>query len=174
MSAAFDARPVLEPERPDDATAALALVDRCFGPGRFAKAAERLREGNHPYTALSFVVRDGGEVVASVRLWPVRIGERPALLLGPIAVDPRLRHQGLGHALVEQACAAAEADGHALVVLVGDASFFGRLGFEVLPTGRIRMPGPADPGRVLVKALRPGTLDGLEGEVALPAASARR
>ena len=33
-------------ERPQDAAGVDHLVDRAFGPGRFAKAAERLREGN--------------------------------------------------------------------------------------------------------------------------------
>ena len=151
-----------------DAVPALALVDHVFGPGRYAKSVERLREGNAFLPELSFVAREGGNLVASVRLWPVRIGERPALLLGPIAVDPAARNRGLGAALVERACEAAERNGHQVIVLVGDLAFFQRMGFEPLPPGAVTMPGPADPRRILARALTPGALDGLAGIVTLP------
>lgn len=159
---------VIAPEAPDEADAVMALVERAFGPGRYAKSAERLREGNAFDPALSFVAREDGRVIGTVRLWPVRIGEREALLLGPIAVDAAARQRGLGLALVERACEAAARAGRELVVLVGDLGFFEKSGFERLESGRIRLPGPADPARILVKALTPGALHGLEGELALP------
>lgn len=158
----------LSPERPEDAAEAEALVEQAFGPGRYAKSAERLREGNRFLPELSFVARQGGALVGTVRMWPVRIGERPALLLGPIAVDAEVRRQGVGLLLVERACEAAAAAGHELVVLVGDMGFFERNGFRRVEAGRVRLPGPADPRRILVKALHPDALEGVEGEVALP------
>ncbi len=163
-----DSAAVIAPEAPGDDAEVTGLVDRTFGPGRFAKAAERLREFNPHPPAIALTARETGRLVGTVRLWPVWIGARPALLLGPIAVDPAARHRGLGAALVEQACTAARDAGHEAVVLVGDLSFFQRLGFEPVPPGRIRMPGPADPLRILVRALSPGALEGLEGEVSLP------
>jgi predicted N-acetyltransferase YhbS len=159
---------VIAPEALGDEAQVMALVERAFGPGRYAKSAERLREGNQNLRALSFVAREGGVLIGTVRLWPVRVGERPAVLLGPIAVEASTRRRGLGAALVEHACAAAARAGHAVVVLVGDLSFFGKLGFERIPAGAVRLPGPADPQRLLVKALRPGALEGLEGQLALP------
>jgi predicted N-acetyltransferase YhbS len=159
---------VIAPETAEDAPAAEALVDRAFGPGRLAKAAERLREGNHFVPELSFVAREDGQLLGTVRLWPVRVSQRPALLLGPIAVDPDARRRGLGAALAERACEAAAEAGHELVVLVGDLGFFERMGFERLEPGRVRMPGPADPQRILVKALKPGAAEALEGLIALP------
>ncbi len=155
-------------ERPAEAAEALALVDRVFGPGRYAKSVERLREGNQFLPELSFTAREGGVLVASVRLWPVRIGDRPTLLLGPIAVDPDARNRGLGAALVARACEAAARGGHQVVVLVGDAAYFGRMGFEPLPPGSVVMPGPADPRRILARPLTPGALEGLAGLVTLP------
>jgi len=53
-------------------------------------------------------------------------------------------------------------------VLVGDPPFFRRLGFEVLAPGSVVLPGPADPRRILARALTPGALDGLAGAVTLP------
>ncbi len=158
---------VIAPEAPGDADAVMALVERAFGPGRYAKSAERLREGNAFDPGLSFVAREDGRLIGTVRMWPVRIGARTALLLGPIAVDAAARQRGLGLALVEHACEAAKA-GHGVVVLVGDLGFFERSGFERPEPGRVRLPGPADPQRILLKALTPGALEGLEGELALP------
>jgi len=158
----------IAPEAPGDDAEVMALVERAFGPGRYAKAAERLREGNAFIPDLSFTAREGGRLVGTVRLWPVRVGEREALLLGPIAVDPDARNKGVGASLVERACEAAARAGHAVVLLVGDAPYFARMGFAALEPGRLVLPGPADTRRTLVKALKPGALDGLGGQVTLP------
>ena len=155
-------------EAPADAAEAQALVDRAFGPGRYAKAAERLREGNHCLAELSFVAREGGRLVGTVRLWPVKVGWAEALLLGPIAVDPDARRRGLGALLTARACEAAAAAGHSRVILVGDLGFFERLGFQAAPAASLRMPGPADARRILVRALTPGAWDDVAGEVTLP------
>lgn len=132
-------------ETPFDARRVEALVDAAFGPGRFSKTAERLREGSSP--AVVLVARRGCEVVGTVRLWPVRIGARPALFLGPIAVDERLRGEGVGAALVEAALQHARAGDRPTVLLVGDLPFFGRFGFEV--AREVELPGPVDRRRVL-------------------------
>jgi len=153
-------------ERGEDRAACDALVDAAFGPGRYAKTAERLREGNQARADLCFCAWGEGALVGSVRLWPVRIGGRAGLFLGPIAVERAWRKHGIGAALVEAACAAAAEAGDGLVLLVGDPPFFGPLGFEAVPAGRATLPGPVDPGRVLWRALRAGALDGVAGEVA--------
>ena len=158
----------IAPEAAADAAEVQALVDQVFGPGRYAKAAERLREGNRFLPELSFVARETGRLVATVRLWPVTVGGASALLLGPIAVDPAARRRGLGASLAARACQAAAEAGHARVVLVGDLGFFERLGFSAPPPGQVRMPGPADARRILVRSLTPGAWDGIEGEAALP------
>ena len=144
--------PLIRNEEPGDAQAVAALVERAFGPGRYAKAAERLREGNTPRLDLSFVAEVDGRLAGSVRLWPIRIGGHPAMLLGPIAVDADQRGNGLGQALVEHACDAAKAVGEAAVLLVGDAPWFERTGFGHA-LGAV-MPGPVDQRRVLIRALR--------------------
>src|SRR5580658_7579519 len=108
MSAAFAIpAPSLANERLEDAAAVEALVLRAFGPGRFAKAAERLREGRAPRLDLSFVAWDEGRIAGCVQLWDVTVGGARAVLLGPIAVDAEMRSQGLGAALVARACEAA-------------------------------------------------------------------
>ena len=156
--------PPLAAERPQDAPDVERLILRAFGPGRLAKAAERLREGRAPLLDLSFVAWEVGEIVGCVRLWPVTVGDMAAILLGPFAVDPAFRSQGLGAALIERACEAAADAGQALIVLVGDMPYFGPLGFAVAP--KVTMPGPVDARRVLVRALVTGADQDLCGPVA--------
>jgi predicted N-acetyltransferase YhbS len=156
FSAPDCALPPLVLEQPDEAGAVDALIERAFGPGRYAKAAERLREHNHPLLDISYVAWSDGALAGCVRMWPIRIGAAPAVLLGPFAVEPEWRSRGLGAALIARACAATEAAGHALILLVGDAPYFGPLGFQIVPPGRIVMPGPVDPARVMFRAFASG------------------
>lgn len=153
------------PEQPQDAPLIDALIDRAFGPGRHAKAADRLREGNALIAALSFTAWEGATLVGSVRLWPVTIGGEPVVFLGPIAVEAELRKHRIGQTLVERACEASAKAGWRAVLLVGDAPYFGRVGFDAAPAKAVRMPGPVDQRRVLLKALREGGTDGLAGLV---------
>src|SRR5580693_9056859 len=96
---------VLEPETPADAEAIERLNERVFGPGRFAKTAYRLRADAD--LKLSFVARVGTLLVGANRMTPVQIGETPALLLGPLIVEPVFRSQGIGEALVTASIEAA-------------------------------------------------------------------
>lgn len=161
------AYPPLVRETPDMEAAVTALIDRVFGPGRFAKSSERLREGNTLLPDCSFVALRDDVPVGCVRLWPVTIGGEPVAFLGPLAVDPDERSAGLGQALVESACEAARAAGWRAVLLVGDGPYFGRIGFTNAHTGGVVMPGPVDPRRVLLLPLRPGGDEGLSGLVAI-------
>lgn len=153
------------PEQPADAPLIAALIDRAFGPGRHAKAADRLRETNSLIPELSFTAWDADVLVGSVRLWPVAIGGAPVVFLGPIAVEAQLRKHRIGQTLVEMACDAAAKAGWRAVLLVGDAPYFGRVGFAAAPAKAVRMPGPVDQRRVLLKPLVDGGADGLAGLV---------
>ncbi|MBW8814892.1 MAG: N-acetyltransferase [Caulobacterales bacterium] len=137
------------------------LLNRAFGPGRFAKVSERVREFADFAPELSFCALDAGRVVGSVRMWRVSVGGRPIVFLGPLAVEESERKHGLGAQLVDRACAAAKAAGEAAVVLVGDLPFFGRVGFEVVPD--VILPGPVDPRRVLARRFEASPLSGAVG-----------
>jgi predicted N-acetyltransferase YhbS len=141
-------------ERPHDVAAREALLDLCFGAARHQKASERLREGRLPWLAL--IATERGRVIGTVRLWHVSAGhDRPALLLGPLAVDARHRNRGIGSALVQRAIEAARAGGHREMLLVGDAPYYCRFGFSAERTGKLAMPGPFEPSRLLGLALVP-------------------
>jgi predicted N-acetyltransferase YhbS len=153
------------PETQADAPAIDRLHERTFGPGRYAKTAYRLREQVAHALDLSFTARVGSLLVGSVRLSPVRIGEARALLLGPLTVEPPFRDRGVGHTLMIRALEEARAKGHLLVILVGDEPYYGKCGFKKIPPNRVVMPGPVDPGRLLVAELADGAAEGLTGAV---------
>ena len=153
------------PETADDALAVERLHERTFGPGRYAKSAYRIREGRGHVLELSFTARIGTLLVGSVWLTPICIGETPALLLGPLTVEPPFREHGVGSALIERALKDAKAAGHTMVVLVGDEPFYGKSGFKRIPKGQVKMPGPVDPARLLVAELKAGAFDGVSGMI---------
>jgi predicted N-acetyltransferase YhbS len=151
------------PETPDDALAIERLHERTFGPGRYTKTAYRIREGVGHLFELSFTARIGSLLVGSVRLSPVLVGKTPALLLGPLTVEPPFRDRGIGQALIERAVKDAKAKGHHLIMLVGDESYYAKAGFKRIPRGRASMPGPVDLERLLVAELVAGAFEGVEG-----------
>ena len=157
---------VLAPVSAGDLAAVERLDERAFGPGRFAKSAYRLREGLPMDERLSFVARVGTLLVGANRMTPIRCGGRPALLLGPLTVDPAFRSGGIGEALIVRSLDAARAAGHALVLLVGDLPYYGRMGFQPVPPGRLTFCGPVDLDRLLYCELTPGAFDDVAGEVA--------
>jgi predicted N-acetyltransferase YhbS len=159
--------PTIRPVRPEDVAAIAALHARAMGPGRFARTAYRVREGApgefSPFCRVSLL---GSRLIAAVRFTEIGIGGRGgALLLGPLAVEPALAQRGYGRGLAVQALEQVRAAGIALVLLVGDEPYYTRLGFSRVPSGRILMPGPVDPERLLAAEFVPGALAGYAGQV---------
>jgi predicted N-acetyltransferase YhbS len=152
-------------ETPADVDVIERLHERTFGPGRYARTAFRIREGAGHLLDLSFTARIGTLLVGSVRLTPIRIGDAPALLLGPLTVEPPFRRRGIGLALMQRALEEARRKGHGLVVLVGDEPYYARAGFKRIPKGQARMPGPVDPARLLVAELADGAFAGVSGPI---------
>lgn len=150
-----------------DVDAREAILDACFGSSRFEKTSERLREGRRPADGLSLVAEIDGRVVGTVRLWHVAAGPgRPALMLGPLAVDCACQGLGIGAALMRDALDRAKALGHRAVLLVGDAPYYARFGFSPEKTTGLWLPGPFARERFLALELQAGALDGARGLVA--------
>lgn len=147
------------------------LLDVAFGLDRRTKSSYRLREGNVAVPGLSLVARDpAGKLAGTISFWPLSIGEAgsPALLLGPLAVDPGHQGLGIGLALMREGLQRAQAQGHGLVILVGDEPYYSKVGFHKLPHGLLIMPGPVNPDRFLYRELKPHALDGVSGVVLPP------
>lgn len=143
------------PEQAEIHAAAIeALYDRTFGPGHFAKTAERLREGNASLPTLSRVAVKNGNVIGVCRLWPVRIGDTgKAIFVGPVAVDPNFQGQRLGLTVTGEALEAAKGADWKTALIIGAPRYFGELGFEVVAPDRFQFPGPQDMARVMTLAL---------------------
>jgi len=156
---------ILREERAGDIAAREKLLDAAFGPGRRRKTCERLREGRAPARGLALAAIDGGGLIGTIRLWHVDAGGVPALLLGPLAVAESHRSLGLGGRLVRAALARAAQAGHTAVLLVGDAPYYARFGFERRLTMGLSMPGPVELERFLGLELAAGALDGASGLV---------
>lgn len=175
-------------ETPFDVVAREMLLDRCFGEGRLLKTCERLRAGRRPADGLAFAVERDGRLVGTVRLWNVSAGtahlgrsrdaprpwpnsataglrQRPALLLGPVAVAPELQGCGIGGRLVRESLDRARALGHGAVILVGDEPYYRRFGFSREPVLGLSLPGPFESERFLGLELAPGALAGARGLV---------
>jgi predicted N-acetyltransferase YhbS len=158
---------VLGPELPKDGAQIEELLDRAFGPDRQQKAVYRLRKNLAPVSELSTVARVHGVLRGAIRYSPVKIGDMKAsaLLLGPLAVDPAVRGAGVGIALMRQTLDKAKALGHEIVVLVGDAPYYARVGFTPAAARTLTIPGQQDSDRILALALTEEALQGVAGEL---------
>src|ERR1700676_2511483 len=152
-------------ETASDALPIERLHQRTFGPGRFVLSAYRLRGHVDHQLDLAFTARIGTLLVGSVRQLPILVGDTRALLLGPLTVEPPFRGRGVGRALLDRALKDAKAKGHRLILLVGDETYYSRVGFKAVPKGRASMPGPVDYSRLLVAELVDGAFAGVSGAV---------
>lgn len=157
---------VIREERMTDVSARERLLDAAFGPSRFAKTCERLREGRAPAQRLALVAHVGDELVGTIRFWHVQAGAgHAALLLGPVAVLSRHRSLGIGRKLIAEGLFRAVQQGHKAVILVGDAAYYNPLGFSRGLTRGLALPGPVEDERFLGLELDPGALTGAQGLV---------
>lgn len=155
----------LTPERPEHGPAIERLLDQAFGEARWQKTCQRLRDGRAPLRELSLVALADRKLVGTVRLWPVLAGGRRALMLGPLAVDSTVRDHGIGSQLMDEALKRARETGERAVILVGDAPYYQRFGFERTNTGGLWLPGPVKPERFLAREFAPAALAGARGKV---------
>ena len=157
----------IDREAPAEAGARESLLDLALGRRRRKKTSERLRDGRLPAEGLAFSARTkAGSLIGTLRLWHVSAGaDRPALLLGPLAVHPSYRCRGIGSALMRSALSHAAERGYRAVLLVGDEPYYKRFGFSRAPTEHLRLPGPFDRDRFLALELVPGALRDARGMV---------
>jgi predicted N-acetyltransferase YhbS len=162
-------------ERPSHQAAVEQLNDVAFGSERYGKTVYRLRDGVAPIGKLNFVAlgdtpADKNALLASLRFWPIAIGKdaMPAVLLGPLAVQPHLRGLGHGKALMRHGIEQAKAQGHKIIVLVGDPEYYNPFGFTRDQARTFSLPGPVEERRFLALALTPDALDGVGGMIGKP------
>lgn len=153
-------------QTPEDLPALTSMTERAFGPGRFARTAYRVRETGMTDPRLNLCATLDGVIIGAVQFTPVLIGEVDgALLLGPLIIDEAHQNQGHGLKLMLAGLERARELGYRIAILVGDLPYYARAGFAVAPRGRIALPGPVDPGRLLFVELSPGAIEAYRGLV---------
>ncbi len=166
MPPAFLSDLAIRPAHARDLDAIASLHERAFGPGRFALTAYRIREGTPPISPFCRVAHVGDKMLGAVRFTAITVGgQSGALLLGPLAVEPGFVNKGVGRELIASGLSGARDAGLRVVLLVGDRSYYGRFGFNRLPPGQVRFPGPVDPARLLAAELTPESAAGFTGDV---------
>lgn len=159
-------------ERPEHEAAIEILLDAAFGTDRHAKISYSYRDGVDRVMALSLVALDGEGLAATIRYWPILIGETPSLLLGPVAVDAGQRNHGVGAMLIRRSLERARILGYGSAILVGDEAYYRRFGFAPAARHGITMPREI-PARVLALPLGGGKKAPMPQGVILPWRSVR-
>jgi len=159
----------IAPEQPVDAPEIEALVDLAFGEDRQDRAVTRLRAGRSPIPNMSFTARNHGQLVGSIRFWDVMLPDGTVVpLLGPLAVRPELRGEGIGRALVTHGLTALRLAKTPAVLIVGDPGYYAPFKFSVSVVRALRLKGPVTPLALMGLELRPRVLKGLKGTVTVP------
>ena len=154
----------ISPEFPADNLLIESLTQSVFGPAMLTRAAYALREGVPHEISLSFVAKISDEIVGTVRLTKILWGNKPVFMLGPLGVLPKYIAQGIGKALMNAAVDAAKTQNElSLIVLVGDRDYYSPFGFVPIRLGKITLPRPVDPTRILACELKSGALSGFAG-----------
>lgn len=154
-------------QQPEHIVPIETLLDEAFGENRLTKTSYSFRNGVDDISDLRFVAFQDDRLIGTIRFWPVTIrgsSSTRALLLGPLGVAPDHQGQGIGAALIQHGLEMAREQGHRIVLLVGDLTYYGRFGFGPANVRDIAMASE-QPHRLLVRELVNDALMGVHGDV---------
>jgi predicted N-acetyltransferase YhbS len=151
--------PEIRLERSDDATEIDNLHSVTFGPGRYTKSAYRYREKRDHLIDISFVLVDKNQIIGSVRYWEILVNNAPALLLGPIVINPDYRGRGYGAKLIDYSVNKCNEANHNIIILVGDLSYYSKVGFKRMLGKEITFAGPVNNDRVLYREIKTNIIE---------------
>jgi len=125
---------VIRQETLDDHDAIRRVVAAAFQSAAEAALVDRIRASPEYVPEMALVAEVDGEVVGQVMISGAIVrnpdGDRPIVMLSPLAVLPAFQRTGIGSSLVRSAVRVAEQRGEPLVVLEGSPAYYGKLGFE--------------------------------------------
>lgn len=158
---------VIRPETPADHAGVRQVHQRAFPTPAEAALVDALRASGA--VTLSLVAAQGDYIAGHILFSPVTIttaaGQRVAVGLAPVAVDPARQRQGIGARLVQEGLAALARAGHAAVVVLGHPDYYPRFGFERASRFGLRWEHPCEDAAFMALALVPHALDDCAGVV---------
>ena len=127
---------LIRPETPADYAAIHDVTQRAFAPMPYAVGDEQLLIGklrDAGALALSLVAESDGVVVGQITFSPAFATDGSAgwYALGPVSVEPTLKHQGIGGQLIRAGIAWLREQNAAGCVLIGNPAYYSRFGFRV-------------------------------------------
>jgi putative acetyltransferase len=170
-------RIVIRRETASDQAAIRRVHERAFPGPAEAAIVDALRAAGT--VTLSLVAGPAGEAgqgaAPATIIWghilfsPVSIataaGERAAVGLAPLAVDPDWQRRGIGGRLVREGLDILRREGHGAVVVLGHPDYYPRFGFAPASGFGLRWEHPCPDESFMAVALVPHGLDGLAGVV---------
>jgi predicted N-acetyltransferase YhbS len=153
----------------DDAIRRLTRLG--FGKDHPARNIWQLREGP-PINDLCLVAQDeggdgggnkggAGDLLGSIRFWPITVAGLPSVLLGPLAVDPALRGQGVGKALINDGLRRAKTGPWSFCFVSGEPEYYVRLGFSKISANEVDLPAPIEDERLHLISTSTNSIAGL-------------
>ena len=160
----------IRPETAQDEAEIVRLTGLGFDENHKNRNIWRLRDGDRVKNLCLVAVddqvdgQDEAPLLGSIRFWPILIAGFPSVLLGPLAVDPALRGQGIGMGLVREGLRRAESAPWAFCFVSGEPDYYPRLGFSKISTGQIDLPAPIEDERLHLISVSGNSIDSLPQE----------
>ena len=158
---------IINQETIADSIALVNLHSKLFGPARFTRAAHLIRENGCHRLDLCFTIYKNNNLIGSIRITPILIGQKKALLLGPLAIDHNYHGIGLGSKLMKKSMKnilAKKLDDE-LIFLIGDFAYYNKFGFKHIDASNIILPSPVDKKRILAFEIHKRSTENLKGYV---------
>lgn len=155
----------LRAERPGDYERVHEIVAAAFGQEDEAVLVDSLRGNSEP--AISLVAVRGDEIVGHIYFSPVLVGEaeRPAIALGPVAVDPACQGKAIGSKLCRRGLEECRGIGEPVVFVLGHPTYYPRFGFQPARPRGLFYKNEGFDAAFFVAELEAGALEGFAGEV---------
>lgn len=131
----------LEDEGAIDEVVARAFQAEPLATGREVEIVQTLRSKKRLRLMMVAELRETGEVVGCLALSPVKMENQATgwFGLGPVAVVPKWQRSGVGSTMIQMTLATLQMEHANGCVVLGEPSFYQRLGFKVLP--KLTLPG---------------------------------
>tara|TARA_B100001093_G_C26450464_1_gene852067 strand:+ start:52 stop:540 length:489 start_codon:yes stop_codon:yes gene_type:complete len=128
-----------------------SILEKSFGPGRFARSVYRLREIVGRETEFSYVYEKNNKILSSISYYQTFLTDGlQGLLLGPLAVDPEYRGKGFGVALVEHTISLIKKQSnYDFIIAIGDNNYYEKFGFKKIDIN-VKFFGPVNKEKILI------------------------